>query len=112
MSADLLFGIGMFACVFGLCMALIALGAVILGRHEDDLDQQAYTEMAAQARLRPSSDKVEAAPRDCPYDQEAELERAQAFVYALHQIDHAFPSNLRGPISDERWDALLGESRN
>ncbi len=96
MNNNVLVVIGAFALLFGLSCVLILIGAVWVGKVEDRHFEEEYRQMrqekAAQDVLRPSTGQVDASTQNHPYDwqNEAEVLKAQQYVWALHQIDSAF----------------------
>ncbi len=104
MSDNLLFALGISAFVFCFAGAVAFILAGILDgeREYRAASQESYVE----ASLRPSTGLVAVSTQDPPYDREmeAEIQQAQAFVWALHRIEAA--------SSEERWDWALGQGRN
>ncbi len=98
MNENLAIAIGIFVFIVGLSLALIALGSFILSWKQEEDERTALdrrlkaSERAVAASVRPHSGLVEVWGQDPPYDREreGEIEQAQAYVWALHQIDAAF----------------------
>ncbi len=111
MNENLAIAIGIFVFIVGLTLALIALGGFLMSwKQEEDerkeMDRRLKaSERAVAASVAPHTGLVEVSAVDPPYDRENELEiqKAQAYMWALHTIDAAF---------DPNWDRALGEGRN
>ncbi len=104
MSDELLIiiGAGTFFLCLGAIVAFVLLGVLDGEREYRAASQESY----AEASLRPQTGLVAVSTQDPPFDREmeAEIQQAQAFVWALHRIEAA--------SSEERWDWALGQGRN